>query len=154
MEVTYKIENGPDLVFTTSMLSGAVNLFIDGIKQERTKEKGKPWKLALNDGSQKFILIKNIYSFLYEPKIIIDGREVSIDRKLAWWELVLCCVPLVLLIGGAVGALFGILSFSINIHVCRNNFSAIKKIGLTVSSTAAALVLYFIIAVIINSLRA
>ncbi|TAL34778.1 MAG: hypothetical protein EPN93_11640 [Spirochaetes bacterium] len=154
MEVRYKIENGPDLVFKTGLLSGAANLFVNGIKQERTKEKGKPWKVTLNDGSQKSILIKNIYSFLYEPKITIDGKEVTIDRKLAWWELVLCFAPMILLIGGAVGALFGLVSFFINIHVCRNNYSTIKKIGLTVLSTAAALFSYFMIAVIINSLRA
>jgi hypothetical protein len=154
MEAAYKLENGPELAIKTNALSGAINLFIGGIKQERTKEKGKPWKITLNDGAQKIIAVKNFYSFMYEPKIIVDGKEIAIDRKLAWWEIVVCFMPLILLIGGAVGALFGFLSFLVNIQVCRSRYSAIQKIAITVFSTAAALFLYFFIAVIINSLRA
>jgi hypothetical protein len=154
MEVTYKIENGPDLLFKQNMFSGNIHLFINNIKQERMKEKGRPWIITLRDGTRKNISIKNTYSFLYEPKIIFDGREVAIDRKLIWWECILCFLPLSLVfIGGAIGALFGLFALVANVHVCRHGYSVITKILLTIFSTAIAVFIYLIIAVIVNNLR-
>lgn len=153
MEIAYKLENGPDLFFKSNMLSGNINLFINNVKQNKTSEKGKPWKVIAFDGSVKTISIRNNFYFYYEPKILIDGNEVLIDRKLSLWEIIISSLPLLLMfIGGAMGALFGFISFVININIFRNNNSMILKIVYSIASSCAAVVGFFIAVLFIKSL--
>ncbi|HOO72944.1 MAG TPA: hypothetical protein PK926_14400 [Spirochaetota bacterium] len=153
MEITYKLENGPELIFKSSVLSGNINLFINNNKQKKAKEKGKPWKITAHDGSQKKISIRNNFFFYLEPIILIDGNEVLIDRKLLLWEIIFSALPLLLIfIGGFIGALLGLMAFFININIFRNNKPVIMKIIYSILSTGLAAFLYLVFAVIINSL--
>ena len=142
MDIGYKLDGGPELVFRTSLLTGSVQLYVDGIREERIDSRTK-WQVTMQDGSRRSVEIKNNLLFWLSPVEIIEGRDVLIGRKLTRWEYVLCLMPLMLcLIGGAVGALLGVLAFFINTCICRTRLSDVHRIVLTLAVTACTVLVY------------
>ncbi len=91
--------------------------------------------------------------FFFEPKIKIDNEVITLGRKFSWWEIFISVLPLFFVIsGGFLGALLGLISFYININICRNNNSILKKVILTLSSTILTFIILVIIAEILQKL--
>lgn len=153
MEFVHQLEGGPTLVFRIHGLLGTTALYIDRVKQERSATKGKPWLVRMNDGQCRTVTVKNAFSFMFDPKITIDGTEIAIGRTLAWWELLLSGLPFLLLfIGGALGALAGSIAGIVNIGICRSDRSVLKKVLLTTLTTIIAVIAFFAAATAVQTL--
>ncbi len=67
-----------------------------------------------------------------------------------WWEIVLAILPLSLIIlGGVIGAVFGVLASFINLRISRSVMSTASKAMLMIGVDVAAAVLYVIAAIIL-----
>lgn len=78
--------------------------------------KGKPFIIRMNDGSEKKMFVENVL-FDYVPKVIVEGKEILLARKLLWYEYLLGGIPLILVvIGGMLGAIIGIIGSFLNFY--------------------------------------
>jgi len=65
----------------------------------------------------------------------------AIEKPFAWYLWVLACLPVILLLGGAAGALIGGFAFVTNVRVSRSEkvsapFALVSSLGLTLSGIA------------------
>ncbi len=79
------------------------------------------------------------------------ARRGLFDFKgMQWWEIVLAILPLSLIIlGGVIGAVFGVLASFINLRISRSVMSTASKAMLMIGVDVAAAVLYVIAAIIL-----
>jgi hypothetical protein len=143
-------EGSPEIEIEKSFF-GKVKVYYNEKEAERLNEKGKPFLIRMGDGKEKKIFVQDVY-FDYVPKVIVDGKEINLARKLIWYEYLLGGIPLILISGGMIGALIGILGVYLNFMVMRaRSFTAIKALyvaGITIFS----FLLYLVIALTLQSL--
>ena len=79
------------------------------------------------------------------------ARRGLFDFKgMQWWEIVLALVPLSLIIlGGLIGAAFGVLASFINLRISRSLMSTATKALLMIGVDVTAALLYVIAAIIL-----
>src|SRR5690242_13299314 len=71
------------------------------------RKKPGQYLIRRNDGQEMIAKIKP--SLFYDaPTVEVDGRTIRVLEPLAWYQYLLSVVPLVLLIGGLLGALVAI----------------------------------------------
>lgn len=135
----------PEIIVKSSMWSRPQVLVNDN-KVKPVKGKGRPYPIVMNDGTTKEICLK--YSFIDPvPKIICEGNEILLDRKLRWYEYALGGIPaLLIFLGGAIGAVIGIMASFFNMKVIRSDMSIILKSILIIINTGVAIGIFTILA--------
>ncbi len=87
------------------------------------------------------------------PSLKINGEKYLLQPPLPWYGYAICSMPLLLLfIGGAIGAMFGMAGLIGNITLARSSFSLPVKAAGIFASTTAAVVAWLVGAVAIQVL--
>lgn len=143
--------DGLELEVDKSMWTGRTKVFINGSELSR-QEQGKYYEIMSNDGTVRKLKIKGA-SFDGVPKVYIDDREIQMARKLSTLEYIVSAIPMILLIvGGALGGVFGAIALMANFRAMRSNMSKLSKALVVIASTIAAGVLYVVCAIVITML--
>lgn len=144
-------EGSPEIEIEKSFL-GKSKVYVHEREVERLKEKGKPFLIRMNDGTEKKMFVEDVM-FDYVPKVVVDGKEILLVRKLFWYEYLIGGIPLILIVrGGMIGALIGIIGSFLNFRVLRMGYSpAIKFLYVSVI-TISTFLSYLTIAILLQTL--
>lgn len=121
----------------------APKLFLDGAEVKRN------WtKFEVTDDSGTPTTIKLRSGLDLQPRVVIDGGEpFAIAPSLPSYAYVFIYAPLLLmLIGGAIGGLFGALAAVGSAAAFRSELPTAAKIGASILMTGAAFVAYIVAA--------
>ena len=92
----------------------------------------------------KYCTLKGNY--ITGVELIDSDQHISLVRKLTFFEIILCFLPLVILIqGGAIGGFCGGVAATLNAVYMRKNDKIIMKILYSIVATAVAFLCYIII---------
>lgn len=81
------------------------------------------------------------------PAVEIDGRRYEVVPPFRWYELVWLGLPLLLIfVGGAIGALVGVLAAGANATVFRSDRPALNRYALTAGISVFSVILYVAVA--------
>jgi hypothetical protein len=88
------------------------------------------------------------------PRVWVDGEKLTLAPPLKWYQWAWMGIPLIALIvlGGAIGAFFGLLAVFLNIMIFRSRLPVILRYLATILVTLFTVVLYLIAAVNISAL--
>ena len=130
----------------TSIWSGKSKLYMDDKPLEQLKEKGTPFLIPTADGG-----VVKAYTRPALPDIIpvleIDGVKYRIVEKLQWYQYALGALPILLVIvGGAIGGVFGAVGVVTNYNIFRGEGSETSKYLKVIGIVVAMYALYFVIA--------
>jgi hypothetical protein len=108
--------------------------------------------VKLDEHSEAIIELRQPYSLDPLPTVTVDGRTVKIARPLAWYEHVLICLPLVLIVlGGAIGGAIGGFTLVINGRIMRSDLTSWQRYLAAVGMTIAAFVIWLAIVFLIRN---
>ncbi len=136
-------------VETAGLFSGP-KLLLNGVLVEKLKGR---YTVSNDDGEEITIQLKHNYIDPI-PKIKIGDETETLADPLAWYEWLFIGLPLVLLfIGGAIGGILGVVAATANGRLIRGDSSAAHKYIHSTLITAFAFILFFAIAIPLQSLR-
>lgn len=140
-----------EIVIKTSFLSKPVLLF-DGVPVALDKT-SKNYVLTSERGLIAKIEIRPAV-FDPLPQVWVDGDKLSLAAPLKWYQWVWMGIPLVALVilGGAIGSIFGIIAAFLNIQVFRSHLPLAVRYLLTLMITLLSVTLYLIVATYISLL--
>lgn len=142
---------GQQIEVKMSFWTGA-KLFLNGKPAPKGSKRGE-MVLQRNDGKQVIATWNPQALGLDIPQLIVDGKTIILAKPLQWYQWIWGGWPVALLfVGGALGAIAGLIAFSINAQVFRSEMSNVVKYILTAAVSGIAVVAYFIAAVIFSSL--
>ncbi len=126
-------------------------LLINGNPAQKGNKRGE-MILQRNDGREVIAIWKPQFSGLDVPQLSVDGKIVILVEPLTWYQLVWGGWPVILLfIGGLLGAIAGVVGFSINAKVFRSGMNDIMKYVVSGIVSALAVGAYSIVVIILFS---
>jgi hypothetical protein len=134
------------VVQSAGYLAGA-KLLVDG---DVIKNNWGKYTLRRNDGTE---VQARLQSNLIDPvpQLVIGKQKYFAVKPLEWYELVWAGWPIFLLfIGGAIGAIFGILAAYSNSRIFRSDLQPVMKYVLTAVVSGAFIIVYLIVAVLLT----
>jgi hypothetical protein len=73
------------------------------------------------------------------PRVFVDNEEISVAPALKWYQYVWACLPLCLVVlGGVIGAMFGIFAAYTNIAMMRSTHGKATRYLYTFTVSVAA----------------
>ncbi len=153
MEIPINFEGfeGRGLKLQSAGIFSGPKLFVDGapVKQEK-----KRYVIRNNNGKEVEVKIQS--KFLDPiPKVEIASRVIELARPLKWYEYTWMGLPIILIfIGGALGALFGIMAVYSSSRVFRSERTAIAKYIIIGAISLCAVLVYFVLAIMLQSIIA
>ena len=127
-------------------------LLVNGAPAPKGSKRGE-MLLQRNDGRQVVAGWKPQVLGFDIPQLVVDGNVVELVKPLQWYQWVWGGLPLLLVFtGGALGAAAGIVAFSINARLFRANLNELLKYLATGAVSVAAVIVYFIAALIFTLL--
>lgn len=126
---------------------GAVEVFADGVPLQKKGFFGSTYLLPMPDGTTRDLQLRG---YLTGARVVFDGMEHRLEPSPPAWAWVLAVIPLVLLIGGAFGGLFGALGLVFNLRVATSRANAATKIGAMVLISAIAIGLWLTVAALLR----
>jgi hypothetical protein len=135
-------------VKTAGFISSA-KVLIDGVQIKRVKG-----KYSLDDDSGQPVTAELKINFLDPiPQLKLGNDVIALAPKLQWYEYAWTGVPIVLLfIGGGLGALIGMSAAYANTRIFRSNRSIGTRFAFTGLLSAAAVLVFFVLATFIHIL--
>ncbi|MCX6029569.1 MAG: hypothetical protein NT169_09750 [Chloroflexi bacterium] len=108
--------------------------------------------LQRDDGTEAVAELRNSALGLDPvPQLIVDGKPIHLAMLLKWYQWIWGGLPTVLVfVGGALGALCGLVAFGINARTFRSQRTNVIKYGITAGVSILAVIVYFILAVLFN----
>jgi len=138
---------GHQVLLRPAGLFSSVKLIVDN---EELKPMGRKYTLHRNDGTEVQAQLRSNFVDPI-PQLIVEGKVYSAIKKMAWYELVWSGLPVLLLfVGGALGAFCGLVAVYANNRIFRSGLQPVLKYLVTGMISAAALVIYFILAMLIT----
>ncbi|MDP9483751.1 MAG: hypothetical protein M3P84_11090 [Chloroflexota bacterium] len=120
MRHTFRLpESGsPEIVVDQSQLTG-LSVSVEGARLARLRERGVPsWQIPMADGTTRRISIGGQLRGLHV--IVEDDGIISLERRLALWELLFAVLPFGLLgLTGIPGGVLGLVAILVNLRVLR-----------------------------------
>lgn len=127
-------------------------LLVNGQPAPKGSKRGE-MVLQRNDGAQVIATWKPQLIGLDVPQLIVDRKTVALVEPLKWYQWVWGGWPVFLLfIGGALGAIAGLVAFSINARIFRTEMNNVLKYVVSGVVSALAVIAYFIAAVVVSLL--
>lgn len=127
-------------------------LLVNGEPAPKGNKRGE-MVLQRNDGKQVSATWKPQVLGLDVPQLLVDGKPVNLVEPLKWYQWIWGGWPVILLfVGGALGAIAGLVGFSINAKVFRTEMSEALKYVVTGAVSVMAVVAYFVVALVISIL--
>jgi hypothetical protein len=122
-------------------------LLVNGEPAPKGSKRGE-MILRRDDGRQVNASWKPQFLGLDVPQLVVDGRTVQLVEPLKWYQWVWGGWPIVLLfVGGALGAIAGMLGAVINARIFRAEISEILKYVVTGVVSILAVLVYFVAAI-------
>lgn len=153
MSYNLKIEGfeGQNMEVKVSFWSGT-KLLINGEPAPKGTKRGE-MLIQRNDGKQVNASWKPQFLGLDVPQLVVDGNVVTLVEPLKWYQWVWSGWPVMLLfIGGALGAIAGMIGVTINAKVFRTEMSDVLKYVVSGVVSVLAVVAYFVAAIILSLL--
>jgi hypothetical protein len=142
---------GQNIEVKVSFWSGP-KLLINGEPAQKGTKRGEMF-IQRNDGKQVTASWKPQLFGLDVPQLVVDGNIVNLVEPLKWYQWVWGSWPILLLfIGGALGALAGLISVTINAKVFRTEMNDVLKYLVSGVVSVLTVIAYFITAIIVSSL--
>jgi hypothetical protein len=127
-------------------------LLVNGEPAQKGSKRGE-MILQRNDGKQVLATWKQQILGLDIPQLIVDGKTTNLVEPLKWYQLVWGGLPaLLVFMGGALGALAGIIGFSINTKIFRTEMHDVLKYLACGAVSVLSVIAYFIAALIFSML--
>ena len=127
-------------------------LLVNGNPAQKGSKRGE-MVLQRNDGKQVVATWKPQFLGLDVPQLNVDGKTITLVEPLKWYQWVWGGWPVFLLfVGGALGAIAGMIGFSINAKIFRTEMSDVLKYVVSGVVSVLAVVAYFVFAVIFSLL--
>ncbi|SDI39527.1 hypothetical protein [Desulfosporosinus hippei] len=123
MKCEFKLNYPGDKVIdiNVSFWSGSVNITSDELNIIRQSNLNE-YKIQISKDSFGFLKIKRqLFGLDPIPKIVLDSVEFDLAQSLSWYEYLLCCIPLILISGGAIGGFIGLMGMRSNLWLIRIN---------------------------------
>lgn len=142
-------ENRQLILETAGVWSGA-KLLLDGEPASKGPKRGQ-FLLRRLDGTEVVAHVR-VTNFLDPiPQVVIDGKSFLATQPLKWYQWAWGGLPfLLLIIGGALGGLFGGIALVVNGRVFRSNLNGLAKYLLSGLVSALAVGAFFVVAVLFN----
>ncbi len=153
MNYTAKIEGleNQNIEAKVSFWSGP-KLLVNGEPARKGTKRGE-MILQRNDGKQVSATWKPQFLGLDVPQLVVDGKTIDLVEPLKWYQWVWGGWPAMLLfVGGALGAITGMIAAVINAKVFRTEMSGVLKYVVSGVVSMSAVVVYFIAALIFSIL--
>lgn len=142
---------GQNIEVTVSFWSGP-KLLINGEPAQKGSKRGE-MILQRNDGKQVIANWKQQVLGLDVPQLIVDGKTTNLVEPLKWYQLVWGGLPaLLVFVGGALGAIAGMIGFSINTKIFRTEMNDVLKYLVSGAVSVLSVIAYFIAALIFSML--
>lgn len=111
----------------------------------------KQGKQYIVPGRKRKVKIKLKGRFLDPvPNLIINNEKVEVVRSLTWYEYLWMALPILLVFqGGALGGIMGFMAAHTNARIFRSERGVASKFILSGFVSVAAVVIYFILAIIV-----
>lgn len=139
------------LEVNTSFWSGP-KLLVNGEPARKGSKRGE-MVLQGADGKEVIASWKPQFLGLDLPQLIVDGKVVTLAEPLKWYQWVWGGWPIILLfIGGALGAVAGMISVTINAKVFRTEMGEVLKYAVSGVVSGLVVAAYFVFALIITLL--
>lgn len=136
-----------ELEVNVSFWSGP-KLLIDGKPAPKGSKRGE-LLLTRSDGSQAVVRWQPQLLGFDVPKMLVDGKVANLVEPLKWYQIVWSGLPILLLfVGGAIGALAGLLGFSASARVFRSNLNGFVKYLVSAGVSLLAVVAYYVMGTI------
>jgi hypothetical protein len=140
---------GQDLSVETAGFFGGARVLHNGNPVERRKGR---FPVRSNQGQEVLIRLKS--NFLDPiPKVIFGDQTIVLARPLTWYEYLWIGLPVLLVLtGGALGAIVGVVATYASARIFRSDRSAIAKYALTALVSLGALVAFAVLALVAQQL--
>jgi hypothetical protein len=136
---------GQDIQVNIGFFSGA-KLFINGSPASKGKKRGE-MILQQNDGKEVIATWKAQFLGIDVPQLVVDHKAITLVPPLKWYQWVWGGWPILLVtIGGALGAILGLIGFSINSRIFRAEISEGLKFVVTAVISFLCVAAYFVAA--------
>lgn len=84
------------------------------------------------------------------PRLVVDGQTITVVEPLPWYVWLWTGLPFLLIfLGGAIGALLGLIGFSVNAKIFRSTWPLPAKFAVSAMVSGAAVVAYLVFATIL-----
>ncbi|MGB2940042.1 MAG: hypothetical protein WBD38_07080 [Candidatus Dormiibacterota bacterium] len=159
MQIKFRlpVDDSPDILLVHSPWTSRSQVFVDGaeVPGER-KGRVRYFRFRLPDGAAAELQLKNTGIDVLPRGTLVFGDPpkslaVSLARALAWWEYLLCGLPLLLApVGGLVGGIFGALGAYGNLRLMRSGLVAPLRVVAALGVLVAATVLWVLTVIVIS----
>jgi hypothetical protein len=142
---------GQEIEVKVSFWTGS-KLLVNGKPAQRGQKRGE-MLLQRNDGRQVSATWKQQALGLDVPQLVVDGNLIKLVEPLKWYEWLWSGLPILLaFMGGALGAIAGMIAVYFNSKVFRSGLNGWLKYAASGMVSILAVIVYFIAAVFVNIL--
>ncbi len=154
MQYSVPVEGFTDdqIILETAGFFSGPKLLLNGEPAQRGEKRGQ-YVLPRDDGSEITLKLKNVF-FDPVPQIVTNEDQViKVIEPLKWYQWVWSSLPILLVfMGGAIGAIFGLIAASISIRVFRSQMNTAVQYIVVAVISIIAVIAYVILAMLIASL--
>jgi hypothetical protein len=126
---------------------GSIRVLVDGVPVKRRDRRSLAFDIPMADGSTTELSLTGLWTGM---KAVANGVELPLEPPTPRYALVVMFLPLMLVIGGILGALIGVGGMGINTQIVRSRASGPVKVLAGLGVTILAIALYFTAAIGVN----
>lgn len=103
--------------------------------------------LTRPDGSSETVALKPRFLNLDVPRVQVGSETIEVLEPLTTFQWIWCGLPIILVLrGGAIGALVGVSAMAVNTQLFRSQANAVTKYAASAGASVLAVVVYGVIA--------
>lgn len=109
-------------------------------------------KYYIINASGKKEEIKIIQGIDFAVTVVFRGQKTRVTERLTAIEYIIGCLPIVLIFfGGAIGGMCGFIGAAVNYEYMRKEKNRMKQVGMSIFVSVVTYLVYFILALIVQS---
>jgi hypothetical protein len=145
-----RAEGSPQITVENSLIRG-VRVSVDGRQVRRSRDRGRPyWPIPLAGGGERRLYVTGTITGL---RAMAGDEEIRLERRLAWWELLIAFLPIGLItIGGLLGGLVGGVGLIAGLWVMRQPWPPGSRLAFGVAVFAFSVAAWWVLLQIVAGL--